>query len=200
MPADHLITEAGLHQLAVPVDGVERDLDKLDLRMIRQHAVQQLGGGMEGDAQVADLSVFLPLFRVIEQVRRLHDAALAVITVVVDVLNVVEQIVIDIVHAQIVQLTPEGLFDLLFRDQHKGRELCRDRKALPRMPLHQRLPGRFLAFAVVIDKACVKVGVPGVQKCVHHPVELRVIEIGGPGEYRKPHHAKAQVLHVDLLL
>ena len=149
---------------------------------------------------MADLSVFLPLLCMVKQVRRLHDAALAVITVVVDVLNVVEQIVIDIVHAEIVQLSLESLFDLLFRDQHKGRELCRDRKALPRMPLHQRLPGRFLAFAVVIDIACVKVGVPGVQKRVHHPVELLIIEIGGSGKHRKPHHAKAQVLHVIFLL
>ena len=129
----------------------------------------------------------------VEQVRRLHDAALAVITVVVDVLNVVEQIVIDIVHAQIVQLTPEGLFDLLFRDQHKGRELCRDRKALPRMPLHQRLPGRFLALSVVIDVAGVEVGVARLDESIYHPVQFIVVEVGRVSVlYRKPHHAKPQ--------
>lgn len=56
-----------------------------------------------------------------EKMRLLDNAALAVIAVIVDGLNVMEQIVIDIVHTQMVQLTLERFFDLLFRDHHKGR-------------------------------------------------------------------------------
>ena len=87
---DHLIAGPGLHQLAVPVDGVERDLNKLDLWMLCQNAVQQLRGGMERDAQMTDLPVFLPFFCVVKEVCRLDNAALAVIAVIVDVLNCVD--------------------------------------------------------------------------------------------------------------
>ena len=152
---------------------------------------------MERDAQMADLPVLLPLFRVVKEVRRLDNAALAVIAVIVDGLDVVEQIVVDVVHAQILQLALECLLDLLFRDQQKGRELGGYRIAVSGMPLHQGLPGGLLALPVVIDKAGVEVGISCLQESVHHPIQLRIVKVGRvTANHGQSHHSKSKVFHI----
>ena len=130
MSANHIITKSRLHQLAVPIDGVECDLNELDFRVLSQNPIQQLRRGMEGNAQVADLAVLLPLLRMLKEMCRLYNAAFAVIAVVVDGLDVVQKIVINIVHPEMIQLALEGFLDFLLRDQHKGRELRRHGEAV----------------------------------------------------------------------
>ena len=128
-----------------------------------------------------DLPVFLPLFCMFKEVRRLYNTALAVITIIVNGLNVMEQVIIDVVYTQIVQLAPEGFLNLVFRDHHERRELGRHSKTIPRMPLHKCLPGGLLTLSVMVNKAGVKIGIPGSQKCIHHPVQLIVIKISRAG-------------------
>ena len=200
VPADHVIAGAGLHQFAVPVNRVQRDLHEFDLRVLRQHAVQQLSRGMERDAEMADLPVFLPLLRMIEQMRRLYDPALAVVAVIVDILDVVQQIIVDILHAQLVQLALEHVLDLIFRNKIEGREFCRHSEAVSRVAFDQSLAHSRFALAVVIDEAGIEISIACFQKSVNHRIELVIVKIGRDGLHRQSHHTKAKVFHSSLLI
>ena len=144
-----------------------------------------------------DLAVLFPLLRVVKEVRGLDDAAVAVVSVIVHVLDIVEQVVVDVIHAEVGKLALERLLDLLLRKLQEGRELRCHGKAIARMALHNGFAGRFLALSVVVDIAGVEIGVSSIQKRIHHCVELCIVEVGGLiADHRQAHHAKSEVFHV----
>ena len=99
--ADHFVTFLSLDQLAVPVHIVQGNLDKFHFRMFRQDPVQKLGRAMERKAQMLNLALGLPLFGMLKKMGLFHDAALAVDTIIVHRLNIMQQIVVNIIHAQV---------------------------------------------------------------------------------------------------
>ena len=149
---------------------------------------------------MADLSICFPFFRVVKQMRCFDDAAFAVVTVIVHILNIMQKIIIDMVHAEMIQLTLECLLNLFLGDQHKGRKLRRDGIAFSGMAFHKRFAGRFLAFTIMINKACIKIGITRFQKSIDHFIQLRIIKISGTGDNRKPHHTKTQIFHKKISL
>ena len=66
--ADGLIAPAGLDIPGVPVEVVQGDLHRLHLRVLREDLVQHIGGVMEGEGDVPDLALLLPLLHVLKQV------------------------------------------------------------------------------------------------------------------------------------
>ena len=193
MISDDLIAFTRLHQLTLPVNVVQWDLHELHLGMLRQDAVQQLRGGMERKAKMLDIPARKPLVRVVEQTTGLDHAALSVHAVVIDGLEVVKQIIVNIVHAEVLQLLGEDRFNLILFLQRERRELGCHCEAVAGMALHNGFAGCFLTFAVVVDVAGVEVRVPCPKKCVHHLKKLWVIEICGVAVFhRQAHHAETK--------
>ena len=125
----------------------------------------------------------------------LDDAAVPVVAVVPACLEVVEQIVVDIVHAELIELMLEVALDLVLVAglQQEGRELGGDADALSRVPLHHGLADGFLALAVVVNEGSVEVVVPGLQVGVDHAVELVIVKVRGIAVFdRQTHHAEAE--------
>ena len=195
MPADDLVAGASLHQLGVPVHIVGGNLYEFKLRVLRQYAVQQLRGGMEREAQVFDLPLRLPLQRVLDQMLGLYDAAFAVIAIVPAGLEVVQQVVIHIVHAQPVQLFLKDVLDLVLVAglQVEGGKLGGDADGFAGVALHHGLAHGLLTPAVVVDVGGVEVVVARRQVGVHHFIQLFIVEIRRVAVlHGQAHHAKAQ--------
>ena len=163
--------------------------------MLGQDTVQKLCRGMERKAQMPDLTLCLPLERMFDQMLGLNDTAVSVVAVVPARLEVVEQIVVDIVHAELIELMLEIALDLVLVAglQQEGRELRGDADAFSRVPLHHGLSDGFLAFAIVVNKRGVEIVVPGLQIGVHHPVEFVIVKVCGISIFdRQSHHAKTE--------
>ena len=144
---------------------------------------------------MADLALCLPLERMLDQMLGLDDAAVSVVAVVPARLEIVQQIVVDIVHAQTVQLLLEVALDLVLVTglQEEGRKLGGDADAFSRVPLHHGLADGFLTLAVVVNEGCVEVVVPGLEVGVDHAVELVIVKVRGVAVFdRQTHHAEAE--------
>ena len=195
VPADHIVAGTGLYKLRVPVQIVCCNLNKLEFRMLSQNAVEQLCGGVEREAQVADLAFCLPFQRMFNQMFGLNDAAISIVAVIPTGLKIVEQIVVNIVYAELIQLMLEVPFDLILVTgfQKESGELGSDTDALSRVTLHHRFADGFLTFAFVINVRRIKVIVPGLQVSVHHLVELLIVKVCGISVYdRQTHHAETK--------
>lgn len=92
MLADDLISFHSLHQFTLRIDIVERNLHELNFRVLCQDPVQEFCRGMEGKAQMFDLSFCFPLVCMIKEVRSFYDAALAVNAVIINRLEIMQQI------------------------------------------------------------------------------------------------------------
>ena len=126
----------------------------------------------------------------VEKMRRLYDTALSVISVIIDSLNVMKEVIIHIIHSQMLKLTPESLLDLFLRNQHECRELCRDSIAVSRMTFNERLTCCLFTFAVVIYITCIKVRIACFQKSIYHIIQLIIVKISRTGDNRKSHHTE----------
>ena len=140
-----------------------------------------------------DLSFCFPLVCMIKEMRGLYDAALAVNAVIINRLEIMQQIIIDIVHSEVFELFGKDWFDLALFLQAECRELCGNSESVAWITLHDRFACRFLAFSVVVDIAGVEVGVTGPYEGIHHLVQFIIVEICRVSVfYRKPHHAKTK--------
>ena len=183
-----LVAQAGLDAGALPVQIVELELDKLHLGVFGEHPVQHLGAVVEGKAQVADAALFLLPQQVGEGVQR--QGGLVGLGV-----DVVQQVVVKIVHPAPLQLGAEDLLLVgggLVLQGGQG-HLVRQGEAVPGMAVHQGLPDYALAGALVIEPGGVKIGEPPLQEQVHHGLYLFQIHRLGVVwiEQGEPHTAKA---------
>ena len=193
MLADDLISFHSLHQFTLRIDIVERNLHELNFRVLCQDPIQEFCRGMEGKAQMFDLSFCFPLVCMIKEVRSLYDAALAVNAVIINRLEIMQQIIIDIVHAEVLKLLGKNWFDLAFFLQAEGRELCGNSKSVAWITLHDRFACRLLALSIVVHVAGVEVSVTRPYEGIHHLVQFIIVEICRVSVfYRKPHHAKTK--------
>ena len=78
---------------------------------------------MEGETKVFDLSLFLPLLCMLKEPAGLDHTALTIESVIKLGVQDVQQIVVYIIGAEVLQLLCEDTFDLVFCLYCKGREL-----------------------------------------------------------------------------
>ena len=89
-----------------------------------------------------------PSFRMLEQMRRRDDALLVGDTFVEGGLDVVDEVVVDVIHAQVGKLRLERRLDLVLGDEVEGGELRGDGERVARMALDNGLVGTYLAVNV----------------------------------------------------
>ena len=167
----HLVAAAGLHLGVLPVQIVDLKLDEVHLRVLGEHLLQQLGGAVEGEARLTDVPFRLLLLDKGEAVQPLGD-------LVVLVVDAVEQIVVEKLHAAALELELEhvglllggGLFQL-----GQG-QLGGQGEGVPGVPLHQAAVHRLLTGASVVEVGGVKVGKAPLQKQVHHLAHLGEVD------------------------
>ena len=106
----YLIAFAGLHALAVPVEVVQLQLHELDLGVFGQHAVQHVGMVMERETHVLDEPLALFFGQPGKTVEFLVNF------VVLDP-DVVQQVVVKVAGAGLLQLGVEDLVAVLFAVQ-----------------------------------------------------------------------------------
>ena len=140
-----------------------------------------------------DFSIRFPLFRVVKEMAGFRHSAVSINAIVIDCLDVVQQIIVDILHTQMFQLAGKNRLNFILMLEGKRGKLRRHGKAVSRIPLHHSFPGGFLTLAVVVDIAGVKVGISGLQENVRHLENLFVVKICGIAVlHRQTHHAESQ--------
>ena len=159
--------------------------------MLREHALQQFGVVVVGEADMFYQPLLLLLFYEGEAVEPLH------LVVILDV-DIVQKIVVEIVHAALFKLFAEyPLLVLLLLEGHQ-RHLRRHREGFARMALHKHLTQRRLARIVVVHIGGVKIGEATLEEDIHHLLQQlfvdapNVVLIG----QRKAHESKAQFFHL----
>ena len=183
-----LIAPPGLDAAVLPVQVVELELHQLHLRVLRQDLVQDLRRVVEGEAQTAEFPgrLLLP-----EE----GEAAQPLGRLVGILVDIVEEVPVEIVHAALLELLVEDPRLVLLRpvlEQDQG-QLVRQSKALPRVPVYQAVPDNALALLVVVHIGGVEVGEPPLQEGVHHFADLlhvhHALDLGV--QHGQAHHAKA---------
>ena len=120
----HLIALAGLHPFAVPVQIVQLQLDKFHLGVFGQHLVQQIGMVMEGETDMLDQPLFLLLLQPAEAVQLLVDFVMLGA-------HVVQQVIVKIPRAGLLQLGVEDLVPVLQVVDEACVQLVRQREGIP---------------------------------------------------------------------
>ena len=175
--------------LVLPVQIVELELDELHLRVLRQNAVQHVRLVVEGEAQAADAALGLLLRQKFEGAQPPGD-------LIAGGGDGVEQVVVEVRHAALVQLLLEEGRLLLLRvlgpEVEQG-HLVRQEKPLPGVALHQGPADDVLALPAVVHVGGVEVGVAPLQETVHHGAHLGLVHpallLGV--RHGQAHHAKA---------
>ena len=112
--------------------------------------------------------------------------------------HVVEQVIVKIVHARLLELLLENPLPILFGFEKPGMELIRQRVAVPRVPLHQRFPDGAFALEPAVHPSGVEIGKALFQEGVHHRLQQFHIHAGAIVwiRQRQAHQAKAQFFRV----
>ena len=182
-----LVARAGLHTGAVPIEVVDLKLDELEFRVLGQHAVEQRRAVVEGKADVLykPLRLFLPDPR--KAVKRVvHVEAVHV--------DVVQQVIVEKFHAGLFALLVEDPVAVLLRLDEAGMQLRRQRKAVARVALHERLLGGALTLERAVHPRRVKIREAALEKGIHHLFGLlhvdlpRVVLV----QRRQTHQAEAE--------
>ena len=148
---------------------------------------------MERDADVLCLSVLFPSLQVVEDVCRAHHAAFSIDPVIENRLHIMKHVVVDVVHAQPLQLLRENRLDLVLALQCEGREFGGYQELLTGIPLHNGPAHGILTFPIVVHIAGVKVVVAGRHKRIHHWIKLLKVDLSrGVLFHRQAHHAKSK--------
>ena len=193
VPRRDLVAGPGLHDLAVPVEVVELELDVFHLRVLGQNVFEHRRAVVEGKTEVPDLSLLFELCGLLENAQ-LHGVFIA------RGVERVEPVVVHIVRAEPRELLREKAAGVAALPDEKHGQLRRDREARARVPLHERLPQRVLALAAVVDVGRVKIGKAVGEKFVRHGAKLRDVHPVRRAERRQTHTAKAEFFHVSVLL
>ena len=183
-PAD-LVALPALDRRIVEVRVVELELHGLDVRILRQDLLQQLGAVVEGDAHVAD-----PAFRLEREGRLIGPAGLEVI--VVHRALGVHQVEVEVVHATGRQLAREERPDVRLGLEEVRRQLVCQNEAVPGIAAGEAGPQGRLALALGIAMGRIEVVEPGVQEGVHHLRRLGDVHLAVL--HGQTHEAEAQIL------
>ena len=106
-----------------------------------------------------------------------------------------QEIVVDIVHAEVFKLLGKDRLDLILALQTEGGEFRGNGEGVAGITLYDCFARRFLALSVVVDVAGVEVGVARLDESIYHPVQFIVVEVGRVSVlYRKPHHPNPSLL------
>ena len=180
-----------LNSGTVPIQVVQLYLDELQLRMLRQHPIQERCFVVAGKAHVADFSLCLHLCHHVE-------GACFLKFFVVVVAHIVEKIVVKILHAAALQLCQEHLFRRTVL--HVGQVIfIRQSVAVVGVPVGQGQLHHLFAALVVIHPCGVEISKPPRNEGVHHflylfhidVVQLSLLRIRS---LRKTHHSESQLL------
>jgi len=109
--------------------------------------------------------------------------------------NIVQQVIVKILHAALSQLFVEDAFLAFGRLEHARRQLGSQEEGIAWMPLYQGLARKLLAFVGVVGQSGVKIGEAPLKKGVHHHLQLRHIDGGLIVRVQqwKPHTAKTKL-------
>lgn len=155
--------------------------------MCRENLVEQVGPVVEREAQAPNAPLGLQAPRKGEAVKAPH------VLVMRDV-EVVQQVVVEIVHAALFELLGEDalLIALLF-EEHR-RELRGQREARAVVTPHERLAHHRFALEVVVHVGRVEVGEAPFEKEVHHALDLRRVHRREVvlAQQRKTHAAESE--------
>ena len=186
----HLVAETGLHLGVVPIEVIELQLYILHLWMLAEDLFQKLGVAVEGKAKVFHLARFLELMNKIKGVKffRLGIGAR---------LHAMQPVVIDVLHAEALQLPCEKSWHFLRLLQHEHGQLISDRKIFARIPLHDCFTKSDLTLPVMVAGGCVEIRKTSSEKCIHHLFHsfniyalcVRLIQ------QRQTHESKAKFFH-----
>ena len=127
------------------VDGQPHELR---LGVLGQELAEHVRRRMERDAETLDEAPLPLSIRMLEQMRRRDDALLVGNTLVEGGLDVVDEVVVDVIHAQVDKLRLERRLDLVLGDEVEGGELRGDGERVARMALDNGLVGTYLAVNV----------------------------------------------------
>ena len=114
---------------------VDCQLHELHLGVLGQELVEHVRRRMERDAETLDEVPLPPSFRMLEQMRRRDDALLVGDTLVEGGLDVVDEVAVNVIHAQVGKLRLERRLDLVLGDGVEGGELRGDGERVTRMAL-----------------------------------------------------------------
>ena len=178
-----LIDPAGVHRVVLVIQIVELDLDELDLRIGRQDAVQNLRGVVEGEADVADLSLGLEL-----EGGLVGPAGLEVLEVA-GVLGV-HQVEVEIFRAAGLELPLEQGTDLGLGLKEDVGQFVREQIAVSGIAGGQALAEGGLAFAAVVAVGRVEVVEAGLEEGIRHPANLGGVDL--LAVHREAHAAEAE--------
>ena len=184
----HLQAPAGLDVGLVHVHVIHLQLDKIQaVAVAGEDLLQQLRGIMEGHPHIKDLSLRL-LFPDKAEGVVCHAAGEDVVA------HVVQQIVVKIRDAAVLQLLVENGFHVLRILEIPERQLRGQLEALPGMPLHQRFADGLLPFVAVIGIGRIEIGKTQLQEAIKQGEDPVKIEAGGVAgiQQRQAHGAEAK--------
>ena len=189
--ANGLIALTGLNVPGVPVEVVQSDLYCLYLRVISKNPVQHIGGIVEGEGDVSDFALFLPLLHVLEQMGVPDNLTVA------HPVYIVEQIVVKVAYAAPLQLLGKDFLRLSLISDGENGELGGQHEAIPGVAAYQTLVDRCLTGPVVVGPAGVEVGETRCQEAIHHLADLRIVDVRGFwGVLGQAHHPESKLAAV----
>ena len=183
--AADLIAFPGFHLGVLIVQIVELNLNHLNLGIFRQNLIQNLGGVVEGNAQMADFSLRFQLQGC------LIGPGLLVLLEALPALGV-HQVKVKILYTAGLQLALEQGADILLLLKVVSGQLVGQDVAVPGVPGGQAFLQGQLAFSVDVSMGGVEIVEALFQKGIHHLFRLRNVHF--LADHGKPHETKAKIL------
>jgi len=184
-------TDAGV----VPVDVVDLQLDEIELGMRGEHLVEQLGRIVERHADVLRFALGLHAGGEREGIEllRLFIGAYG---------DVVDEEVIHVVHAQLLELFIENIFLILHAFEDARRNFGGDGEAVSAVAFGHGFPESDLAFVAVVDVGGVEVGEAAFEERIDHffyglHIKRRLVVFV---QERQTHESEAEFFCHEILL
>ena len=134
--------------------------------MLRENAIQKLRRIVEGKAKVSDMSGILLRLSVFKFPKGCD------VPVIKMVLDIVQEIVVEIVHAALFQLFLKNLRHLRFLRDGKGGQLCGQSVTVTGVTLHQSLTHHIFAASPQVNIAGIKIGEAVLNEFIHHAADF----------------------------
>ena len=183
MGGGHVVHLVALNAGAVPVLVVDLQLYGLDLGVLGEDAVEQLGTVVIGDAKVPRAPIGHKLLGGLKD-------ALAGVHLVVGRVHRVGQQQVKVLNAAGVELILEHAADGRWVPERAVRELVHQEEAVTRVALDEALAQRHLALAAQVDVRGVKVVESRLEEAVKHLVAK--LKVGLTALHGKSHCPKAK--------
>ena len=181
----HLVVRARRDAVVFPIGIVDLQLHEIDVGMGFQHLFEQRRSRMEREPEIAHLALALQVADVIPQPHVL-------VVLVSAVRQVVQQVVVDIAHAEAAAARVELPARQLGCGRNHRVEFRGDGEGIAWMAVHERFARG--GFRARIDARCVKVREPCVKEQVDHLRDLVDVDLDPAA--RKPHQAEPKIAFV----